>query len=106
MIIYNVTVSIDADVSAEWVKWMQDVHIPEVMNTGKFMESRMSKILAEEEGGLSYSIQYLCKDMETLEKYQAENAPELQRKHNVKYADKAVAFRTLLDVLYMDVANG
>ena len=106
MIIYNVTVSIDADVSEEWVKWMQDVHIPEVMNTGKFMESRMSRILAEEEGGIAYSIQYLCKDMETLEKYQEENAPELQRKHNALYADKAVAFRTLLDVIYMDVANG
>lgn len=106
MIIYNVTVSIDPGVSAEWVEWMQEVHIPEVMDTGKFMESRMSKILAEEAGGLAYSIQYLCKDMETLEKYQQENAPELQRKHNELFADKAVAFRTLLDVIYMDVANG
>lgn len=106
MIIYNVTVSIDANVSSKWVNWMQDVHIPEVMNTGKFMECRMSKILAEEEGGLAYSIQYLCKDMETLEKYQNEDAPGLQRKHNELFADKAVAFRTLLDVIYMDVANG
>jgi hypothetical protein len=106
MIIYNVTVSIDLDVHEKWLKWMQEVHIPEVMNTGKFMECRMSKILAEEEGGKAYSIQYLCKDKETLENYQAEDAPALQKKHQELFGTKAVAFRTLLDVIYMDIANG
>lgn len=105
MIIYNVTVSIDSDIHKEWVDWMQEIHIPEVMNSGKFMECRMSKILAEEEGGKAYSIQYLCKNQEILEKYQAEDAPALQQKHNKLFGDKAVAFRTLLDVVYMDIAK-
>lgn len=105
MIIYNVTVSIDYDIHEEWVDWMQEIHIPDVMKTGKFMECRMSKILAEEEGGRAYSIQYLCKDQETLQKYQAEDAPELQKKHNELFGGKAVAFRTLLDVIYMDIAK-
>jgi hypothetical protein len=106
MIIYNVTVSIDVEVEEEWVEWMQKTHIPDVMKTGKFMECRMSKILAEEEGGKAYSIQYLCKDKETLEKYQKENAPLLQKKHAEKYGSRAVAFRTLLDVIYFDLYNG
>lgn len=106
MIIYNVTVSIDYDVHEEWLDWMKTVHIPEVMATGKFIESKMSKILAEEEGGKAYSIQYLCENMETLEKYQQENAPLLQQKHNAKYGTKALAFRTLLDVIHIENNNG
>jgi len=106
MIIYNVTVSIEYEVQDEWLEWMKSVHIPEVLATGKFMECRMSKILAEEEGGAAYSIQYLCENMETLNSYQKEHAPELQRKHQEKYGTKALAFRTLLDIVHIERTNG
>ncbi len=100
MIIYNVTVNIDHNVHDEWLKWMKEVHIPDVMNTGLFIENKVCRILAEEEGGKSYSIQYLCKDMETLEKYQQEFAPKLQQEHTKKYKGKFAAFRTLLEVVH------
>lgn len=96
MIIYNVTVNIDEDVHDEWIEWMSTKHIQEVMDTGLFIEARLSRILAEEEGGRSYSIQYLCQDMQTLERYQAEHAPRLQEDHTRKYEGKFVAFRTIL----------
>lgn len=98
MIIYNVTVNIDVDVHDDWLHWMQNVHIPEVMNTGMFLESKISRILAEEEGGKSYAIQYLCESMNTYEKYKSDFAPDLQQKHTARYAGKFVAFRTLLRV--------
>ena len=106
MIIYNVTVSIDAEAEEEWVNWMRSIHIPEVMATGKFIESKMSRIVAEEEGGKAYSIQYLCKDLETLELYNKENAQELQQKHNVLFGNKAVAFRTLMKIVHIENYNG
>lgn len=98
MIIYNVTVNIDIDVHDDWHSWMCEVHIPDVMNTGLFQDARFSRILAEEEGGKSYSIQYLCKDMDTFERYQAEFAPALQQDHTKRFEGKFVAFRTLLRV--------
>jgi len=98
MIIYNVTVNVDFDIHDDWLSWMQTVHIPEVMNTGLFLESKISRILAEEEGGKSYAIQYLCESMETYEKYKNEFAVEMQQKHTERYAGKFVAFRTLLRV--------
>ena len=59
MIIYNVTINIDAEVHDEWLKWMLEKHIPAVLATGLFIESRMSRMLIEEEGdGITYSIQY------------------------------------------------
>jgi len=100
MIIYNVTLVIDSDVRDEWLKWMKEKHIPDVMATGKFTDCKVSRILAEEEGGKSYSIQYLCPDIETYNNYQSENAVQLQKEHNQKFGGKFVAFRTLLDVVH------
>lgn len=100
MIIYNVTVNIDADVHNEWLKWMKEIHIPDVMKTGLFIENKICRILAEEQGGLSYSIQYLCKDMATFKKYEQEFAPKLREEHSLRFAGKFAAFRTLLEVVH------
>ncbi len=97
-IIYNVTISIDYDVKADWLEWMKRTHIPDVMATGMFTEAKISKILAEESGGASYSIQYLCNDLTTYDKYTKEFAPKLQQDHNDKFGGKFAAFRTILKV--------
>ena len=36
MIIYNVTINIEEAATAEWLAWMQETHIPDVIATGKF----------------------------------------------------------------------
>jgi hypothetical protein len=56
MILYNVTVSIDPAVAEDWLAWMRSTHIPDVMATGCFEESRISRVQGEEEGGLTYAI--------------------------------------------------
>lgn len=98
MILYNVTVSIDEKVAEDWLIWMKEVHIPDVMKTGLFSESRICRILAYEEGGFSYSIQYLAASMQDYEKYERDHAPALQEDHSSRYQGKFAAFRTLLRV--------
>lgn len=100
MILYNVTVNIDETIHEEWLQWMKEIHIPQVMETGCFTENKVCRILAEEEGGKSYSIQYLAPDMATYIKYQTEFSPALQEEHTKKYAGKFGAFRTLLEVIH------
>ncbi len=97
-IIYNITVSIDYAYADEWLTWMKSTHIPDVLATGSFLDAKLSKILAEESGGASYSIQYLCENMETYDQYQKQFAPKLQQEHNLKFQGKFAAFRTLLEV--------
>lgn len=99
MIIYNVTVNIDNDVHDEWLHWMKTKHIPDVMATGFFLENKLCKVLVEEEQGITYSFQYTCKSMEDLQEYQRLHAPRLQKDVADKYANKFVAFRTLLEVI-------
>ncbi len=99
MVIYNVTVNVDESVHKEWVKWMKDEHIPDVLATGHFHGSTFSKILAEEAGGFAYSIQYRAKSMDDLETYQKNHSPRLQKDHMDRYGKYTAAFRTLLDVI-------
>lgn len=97
MIIYNVTVNIDHDAHDAWVAWMQEEHIPEVMATGLFVESRMYKVLAEDVGGITYAIQYTAPDMAHYERYRDEHAPRLQAETQKHFGGKFAAFRTLLE---------
>ncbi|MDQ3046776.1 MAG: DUF4286 family protein [Bacteroidota bacterium] len=99
MIIYNVTVNIENDVREEWLQWMRELHIPEVMATGYFLEHKICKVLVDEEQGTTYSIQYTCKNMQDYQEYQTKHAPQLQKEVKDKYGDKFVAFRTLLEVI-------
>ncbi|MBN8696540.1 MAG: DUF4286 family protein [Bacteroidetes bacterium] len=99
MIIYNVTVNIENDVREEWLQWMKAKHIPDVMATGYFLENKICKVLVDEEQGTTYSIQYTCASMDDLKEYQAKHAPRLQKEVADKYANKFVAFRTLLEIV-------
>jgi hypothetical protein len=100
MIIYNVTINIDTDVEQEWLAWMKDVHIPDVMATGLFLESRMMRVLADDQGGNTYAIQYTAADMAHYERYRDEHAPRLQAETQKHYGGRFAAFRTLLQVVH------
>ncbi|TVP47499.1 MAG: DUF4286 family protein [Mongoliibacter sp.] len=98
MILYNVTVNIEKGVEKEWVNWMKDTHIPDVLATGKFIENKFYRIMHDaEDGSVNYSVQYFAESMELLMEYQKEYAPKLQQDTIDKFKDKFVVFRTLLE---------
>ncbi len=100
MYIYNVTINIEESVHDQWVSWMKEVHIPDVLSTGKFTSARMCRVMVEEEmGGLTYSIQYFTKDKATLMAYYKEDAPRLRQDLQRLFVDKFVAFRTELEII-------
>jgi hypothetical protein len=99
MFIYNVTVNIADDAHQEWLKWMKEKHIPDVMKTGCFIDNQMVKVLYVEDEGHTFSIQYKFLEMADIEKYQKEFAPKLQAEHTARFKDKYTAFRTLLQIV-------
>lgn len=99
MILYNVTVSIDANIHEEWLEWMRKTHIPQVMETGCFLESRISRVNGEEEGGMTFAVTYLSPTEELFSTYEKEHAPLLQADHASRYQGKFAAFRTTLSVI-------
>lgn len=98
-VLYNVTVSLDPNAEQEWLSFMRSVHIPEVMATNCFLESRLSRMNNEEEGGVTYAITYVCHSREHLDRYAKEFAPALQIDHAEKFNGRFAAFRSTLDVI-------
>ena len=99
MIIYSITVNIDEDVAEFWLQWMKKKHIPDMLNTGCFINGNIYKILAESQGGESYSIQYACNSMDDYTRYEKGYALVLQKEHKEKFNGKFAAFRTLLELV-------
>ena len=99
MILYNITVSIDPAISEDWLDWMRKQHIPDVMATGCFIESRISRVHGEEDGGMTFAITYLSPSQEKLDEYREVHAPRLQKDHSVRYEGRFAAFRTFLSVI-------
>ncbi len=99
MYIYNVTINIEKEVEKDWLRWMQEKHIPEMLATGKFSEAKLCQVLLEEAQGVTYSIQYTTDSKDTLEKYYHENADQLRKEGVSLFKGKFVAFRTELKVI-------
>ena len=100
MILYNVTVNIDPEVHEDWLNWMKNTHIPDVLNTGLFIDNKFLRVLNTEEGeGFTYSIQYFLETIEHYDDYKSRFAPALQAEYNKRYQNRFVAFRTLLETV-------
>lgn len=99
-IVYNVTVKISNMVAKEWLSWMKETHIPDVMMTGKFLEWRIQRILGDEDPEAStFAIQYIAPSMDEFLDYNQHHAKALQEEHTARYEGKYVAFRTLMEIV-------
>lgn len=100
MVLYNVTVKADKSIADAWVAWMKEEHIPELMKTGLFVDSKLFKLLeVDEEDGVTYAAQYFCKDMDDYNSYIDNHAAEMRAKGLDKFKDKFIAFRTLMELI-------
>lgn len=98
MIIYNVTIKVEAGAAGDWVKWMKEEHMPELMRTGLFVDSRLCRLLEQDETeGVTYVAQYFCDTMEHYNTYIAEHAQHMRDKGFASFGGKFTAFRTVME---------
>jgi hypothetical protein len=77
-----------------------ETHIPEVLNTGRFLSAKLTQVLVDEEmGGVTYSVQYTAATREDLDDYYTFDADNLRDNGLKKFADKMITFRTELKVI-------
>jgi hypothetical protein len=98
MLNYNVTVKIEREIQEDWFTWMKNEHIPRVLGTGLFLESKILRLIEPEDlDGITYSIQFFCEGKKELQEYREKFAAVLQAEHNERYRGKFVSFRTVLE---------
>jgi len=96
MIIYRVTIALDPEIEADWLSWMEKVHIPDVLRTGCFTNCRTFKVIGTEEREVSYVLQYECPSLAQYQHYRENFAPALQKEHADRYAGRFRGSRQLL----------
>jgi len=97
MITYSVEIAIDPGIEAEWLAWMQQLHIPDVLRSGCFSECRVHKVLETERTEPTYVLQYRCGSLADYHRYRDNFAPARQKEHSERYAGRFRASRQLLE---------
>lgn len=100
MLIYNVTVKVLPSIQEEWLNWLQQEHIPEVLATGCFREARICRLLdVDDTEGPTFSIQYQADTRADYDRYIEEHAAGMRQKSFDRWGDRFIAFRSLLEVI-------
>ena len=106
-ILYQVIVWIDQEVRDEWLRYMTDEHIPDVLETGLFAPGSGVMFRAkdlDENGRKAYVISYYFENASDLGAYQTNHAPALQEDHTEKWEGRFNASRLLAKMVFEPVA--
>lgn len=100
MLIYNVTSHVEPKIEKEWLLWMKQKHLSEMLATQKFSTAKIFKVISDQDhGGVSYAVQYHCENKNTLDEYLKNDAKDLQKKENEKFGKSILFFRTDLQLI-------
>jgi hypothetical protein len=100
MIIYNVTIKTEPEIAGEWINWMQEEHIPDLLRTGLFTGYRLCRLLEQDEqDGITYTVQYFCENMDAYQTYIRDHAQEMREKGLARFGGRFIAFRTVMEVI-------
>ncbi|CAN5892395.1 hypothetical protein BH11BAC4_BH11BAC4_05560 [soil metagenome] len=98
--IYNVTIKVNTSIAAEWLNWLKDEHIPEVMNTGCFTKATILRLLeVDESEGPTFAIQYIAENKPQYDQYIEKFAGIMRQKSFDKWGNKFIAFRSVMEVV-------
>ena len=99
-VIYNVTTAVMPAIEKQWITWMQDIHIPEVLGTGCFFRHQFVKLVdTGEQEHATYAVQYYAADKRLYDEYSLRYATALRKKVTEKWGEMALSFSTLMQIL-------
>ncbi len=100
MIVYNVTVKVESAITDEWLIWLRNEHIPDIINTGCFTHATIFRLLeVDESEGPTFAIQYFAESKSLYNSYIQKHAEEMRKKGTDKWKGKFIAFRSVLQIV-------
>jgi hypothetical protein len=101
MIIYNVTTKVTWEINDAWLEWMRNDHIPQVLKTGCFFDSRILRLLeVDDDEGPTYAVQYHASGNDEYREYIEQHASGLRKHANEKWGNQIISFRSVMEVLH------
>ncbi len=100
MIVYNVTTKVAAAIASNWLQWINEEHIPDIINTGCFTHATVLQLLETDNSeGPTFTVQYFTESKSNYNIYMEKFAATMRQKAFNKWGDKFIAFRSLMQVV-------
>ena len=100
MIIYNITTKVDSAIHADWLTWLKEEHIPEMINTGCFIKAVILQLLEiDESDGTTYALQYHAESKSLYNRYIEKFSQEMAQKSHRQWGDLLLTFPTVMQVV-------
>jgi Domain of unknown function (DUF4286) len=97
MIVYNVTSKVNTVIHQQWLQWIKQVHIPEILETQCFTDAKCLQLLdVDDEEGPTFVVQFYAESKEQYENYIHTFAPALRQKSFAKWGNNFISFRSLM----------
>jgi len=100
MFVYNVTIKVETAIATEWLQWLQQEHVPDILNTGCFTQAAIHRLLETDDSeGPTYSIQYKAESKALYNQYIGQFAGEMRQRSFDKWGNRFITFRSLMQVV-------
>lgn len=101
MIIYNVTIKLNWAIHTEWLQWMKEKHLNDMLQTGCFVKYQFTRLLEiDEDEGPTYVAQYYCNSKEDYACYIANYANGLRNEGVQKFGNQFIGFRSIMEIVH------
>jgi len=99
MFIYSITSIVKKEFEAEWLAWMKEVHIPNVLHTGYFNNHKFYKVRipTSTSNEVTYFVHYEFESIDQYISYAEKEAPALQAEVNAKFLGKVTSARMVIE---------
>ncbi len=100
MIIYNVTIKVHNSIHNDWLQWLKEEHVLDIMQTNCFSQYRIMKLLEiDDTDGPTYAVQYFAESKSLYNNYVEKFANEMRNRSFAKWGDKFIAFRSVMQIV-------
>ena len=100
MYIYNVTTKVHQSIAHDWLCWIQEEHIPDLIATGCFSSAGILQLLeTDDTEGPTFAVQYRAESKSQYNLYVEKYAAIMRQKSFDKWGDKVIGFRSLMQVI-------
>jgi len=100
MLVYNTTYHIEEKAIANFLIWIKESYIPEVMKTELLSNPRLCKVLSHNEAGSeTYTLQWEVESSGILHRWHQLQGAELNKELTAIFKEKVVGLPTLLEVI-------
>ena len=101
MIVYNVTTKISNPIRKAWLQWIQEEHIPAIINTGCFTRATVLQLLEiDDHEGPTYVVQYFADSKSQYNRYMEKHAAQMRQEAFDKWGDQFISFRSVMQVIH------